>query len=71
MKKCYRQTDEEWSNLLNTIRYSKQIKVRSKDGTISTKSSVTSAEIELLKKRCYSESEKVPDYCLFLFSVIF
>ena len=68
LKKCYRQSDKNWSNLLNTIRYAKQIKVRSKDGTITTKSSISENDIELLKKRCYSDIDKVPDYCLFLFS---
>jgi ATP-dependent DNA helicase PIF1 len=53
LKKCYRQSDKVWSDILNEIRYAKKI---SKNA------------IEKLKSRSISDIDKIPNYSIFLFS---
>jgi ATP-dependent DNA helicase PIF1 len=63
LTKCYRQTDEEWSSILNKVRIAH---VFTKGGKVLT--TLDNNSIKKLQERNFQSKNDVPDYCLFLYN---
>ena len=63
LTKCYRQTDKEWSDILNKVRVAH---VFTRGG--KTLSTLDSDSIKKLQSRNFKSKYDVPDYCLFLYN---
>ncbi len=63
LTKCYRQTDEEWSSILNKVRVAH---VFTKAGKVLT--TLDSNSIKKLESRNFKSKNDVPNYCLFLYN---